>query len=232
MNNGRDCAHGRQVGKFDTCDLIDAEQRILELEAQVEQLRKPLSALVKVCHDRGGSLEEDGEFAYKVKAWVFKSAKTALDATPAQCLAEIKAQAVEDFIFALCLSDVPVVSNEVMDFSEVYANQLRQQANHHHTDIAEQAVKEPDNQCSWITKWISVNDGLPADKDKRNRASFVWVITASKCGNVGCIAFDPHKQIFTDECAGEWVDLTKGITHWMPLPPHPTKKLRQQGDQK
>lgn len=33
MNNGRDCAHGRQVGKCDTCDLIEAEQRIMELEA-------------------------------------------------------------------------------------------------------------------------------------------------------------------------------------------------------
>lgn len=42
-------------------------------------------------------------------------------------LAEIKAQAIEDFIVALCRSGVPVVSNAVMDFSEEYANQLRQQ---------------------------------------------------------------------------------------------------------
>ena len=42
MNNGRDCVHGRQIGKCDTCDLIDAEQRILELEAQVEQLKQDI----------------------------------------------------------------------------------------------------------------------------------------------------------------------------------------------
>jgi len=39
MNNGRDCVHGRQVGKCDTCDLIDAEQRILELEAELATVR-------------------------------------------------------------------------------------------------------------------------------------------------------------------------------------------------
>lgn len=72
-----------------------------------------------------------------------------------------------------------------------------------------------------MSEWISVKDRLPTEKDERNRASFVWVITASACGHVGCIAFDPHKQIFTDEYAGEWIDLTKGVTHWMPLPEPP-----------
>lgn len=40
MNNGRDCPHGRQVGKCDTCDLIEAEKEIEALKAQVEQLRE------------------------------------------------------------------------------------------------------------------------------------------------------------------------------------------------
>lgn len=46
MNNGRDCLHGRQVGKCDTCDLIKAElelQRVTAerdaLAAQVKQFR-------------------------------------------------------------------------------------------------------------------------------------------------------------------------------------------------
>jgi len=50
MNNGRDCEHGRQVGKCDTCDLIEAEKRIDELEqenaalqAQVEVLKNELT---------------------------------------------------------------------------------------------------------------------------------------------------------------------------------------------
>lgn len=33
MNNGRDCAHGRQVGKCDTCDLIEAEKEIESLKS-------------------------------------------------------------------------------------------------------------------------------------------------------------------------------------------------------
>ncbi len=40
MNNGRDCLHGRQVGKCDTCDLIKAEKEIEVLKTQVEQLRQ------------------------------------------------------------------------------------------------------------------------------------------------------------------------------------------------
>lgn len=34
MNNGRDCPHGRQVGKCDTCDLIKAELELQEVEAE------------------------------------------------------------------------------------------------------------------------------------------------------------------------------------------------------
>lgn len=58
MNNGRDCAHGRQVGKCDTCDLIDAEQRILELEAQVEQLN---ALIIKMQERATLFLQPDGE---------------------------------------------------------------------------------------------------------------------------------------------------------------------------
>ena len=42
MNNGRDCPHGRQVGKCDTCDLIKAE---LELE-KVTAERDVLACLI------------------------------------------------------------------------------------------------------------------------------------------------------------------------------------------
>jgi chromosome segregation ATPase len=41
MNNGRDCDHGRQVGKCDTCDVIAAELELekvtAELTATIEQ---------------------------------------------------------------------------------------------------------------------------------------------------------------------------------------------------
>lgn len=34
MNNGRDCPHGRQVGKCDTCDLITAELELEKVKAE------------------------------------------------------------------------------------------------------------------------------------------------------------------------------------------------------
>lgn len=107
-----------------------------KLKAQVEQLRKPLSTLVKTCHDRGGALEEDGQFAYKVKAFVFKSAKNALDATPARCLSEHDAVVGRKAFIAgvnatgqgyngeLGLSD-----DEIIDLAELYVSRkIRQQA--------------------------------------------------------------------------------------------------------
>lgn len=44
MNNGRDCLHGRQIGKCDTCDLITAE---LELEKVREERDSYLAELQK-----------------------------------------------------------------------------------------------------------------------------------------------------------------------------------------
>ena len=121
MHNGRDCAHGRQVGKCDTCDLIDAEQRISELEAQVEQLRDSMEDLM----------------AFQVKhldVWhnlPYDRCSALLKATPAQCLAEIKAQAGRDgFVecyFALRRAEYGDVFDLVKSADE-YANQLRQQA--------------------------------------------------------------------------------------------------------
>lgn len=37
--NPRDCPHGRQLGKCDTCGLIVAEMRIAELEAAIRKHR-------------------------------------------------------------------------------------------------------------------------------------------------------------------------------------------------
>jgi hypothetical protein len=61
MNNGRDCEHGSQVGKCYICDLVDAENRISELEKEVsialklnynlrwniEELKKELAKALK-----------------------------------------------------------------------------------------------------------------------------------------------------------------------------------------
>jgi len=126
MNNGRDCVHGRQVGKCDTCDLIEAEKRINELEqenaalkSQVEQLR--LAALSAISFMSGGDAKAKLRDAY--------------DATSEQCLAEHDAE--------VAAKSVDVVINHyktkfpstekftaawIIEGLEQYANQLRQQA--------------------------------------------------------------------------------------------------------
>lgn len=37
MNNGRDCPHGRQVGKCDTCDVITAELELQKVSAELKE---------------------------------------------------------------------------------------------------------------------------------------------------------------------------------------------------
>lgn len=80
MNNGRDCAHGRQVGKCDTCDLIEAEKEIEALKSQVETLRKAI-----IWYD-------DCDSASQTR-YALLGMLDAAKATPAQCLAEIQADA-------------------------------------------------------------------------------------------------------------------------------------------
>lgn len=74
MNNGRDCPHGRQVGKCDTCDLIKAELELEKvkadrdaLSAHIEALRRELQACQNVLH----MLAHDGQvtpaYAYDAK---------------------------------------------------------------------------------------------------------------------------------------------------------------------
>ena len=123
MNNGRDCVHGRQVGKCDTCNLIDAEQRILELEAQVEQLRAAGNALRKPW-DLSKIL--GAETRMLVQQWDVVAA-----ATPAQCLAEVNAHAGRDGFIAgyfHCRNEGFQFEDELENSADAYANQIRQQA--------------------------------------------------------------------------------------------------------
>lgn len=117
MNNGRDCPHGRQVGKCDTCDLIEAEKEIEALKAQVEQLKDALqAALVNSPNPLSRAL--------------IKNIELALELTPAQCLAEIKAQAVEDAATELAsiISAPPGIYSGAVIKLNLIANKLRQQA--------------------------------------------------------------------------------------------------------
>lgn len=71
MNNGRDCVHGRQVGKCDSCDLANAEAQIIQLE------------------------RERDYFAHQT-ALFCKSAMTE-GLKPREAIAEIQAAAIEQF---------------------------------------------------------------------------------------------------------------------------------------
>jgi hypothetical protein len=45
--NNRDCPHGHQLGKCDTCDLIEAEKRIAEQDAEIKKLKADIVDMVQ-----------------------------------------------------------------------------------------------------------------------------------------------------------------------------------------
>jgi hypothetical protein len=72
----RDCPHGRQWGKCDTCDLIEANKRIAALEAENERLNQ-LSVDLRACmvearHKLGLEQDKNDELRAVVEAarWV------------------------------------------------------------------------------------------------------------------------------------------------------------------
>lgn len=103
--------------------LVDLQKERNELKAQVEVLRAALDSVLN-CGDWYSSALEfdhntDGHF---VQSGILK----AIAATPAQCLAEIKAQAVEDAIDYIRANAND--SREASFYGWHYAIQLRQQA--------------------------------------------------------------------------------------------------------
>lgn len=119
MNNGRDCVHGRQVGKCDTCDLIDAEQRILELEAEIEQLRNQ----VKIPSNSGEAVA----MALTGMNWLESNDKSRLTEFHNKYAAEIKAQAIEDALLMVYHEEDDHRGYYSYQGLSAYANQLRQQ---------------------------------------------------------------------------------------------------------
>lgn len=136
MNNGRDCPHGRQVGKCDTCDLIEVEKEIDALKAQVVALLNPAEeaaeALGFASHHLHGRVSENMlmDMAEKADALI-----SAIGATPAQCLSEHDAVVGRKAFIAgvnatgqgyngeLGLSD-----DEIIDLAELYVSRkIRQQ---------------------------------------------------------------------------------------------------------
>lgn len=97
-------------------EIEQLKQRIVELEAQVELMSK-ITNCFHVDPDGDGVLMKDAD------GFIFRGILPLLD-DASQCLAEIKAQAVEDALntWRLC-SD-----NNLRANLEFYANQLRQQA--------------------------------------------------------------------------------------------------------
>lgn len=98
--------------------IVELEELNQELAAQVEALKLPLKALLETSLGFGGSLQADGQFAYRVRESVFKKAESALATTPQQHLAEIRAGAVID----------AVVSHEVKYGNSQFGRHLREYA--------------------------------------------------------------------------------------------------------
>jgi seryl-tRNA synthetase len=106
-------------------EIIQLEQENRELKAQVEQLRD-------AGNDVYAELQQWAlQSSHKETDAVFKAWRKAREATPAQCLAEIKAQAGRDAVVsALRLYGEPSMTvSEIDSLADRYANQLRHQVN-------------------------------------------------------------------------------------------------------
>ena len=101
----------RDIGAKDYCDLMGRHDALV---VQVDRLRELGSVMLS---------ESDDETA----AVYMDRFESALKATPTQCLAEIKAQAVEDLTFPVVLRKM-WSSGEVHQWLKNEADQLRQQA--------------------------------------------------------------------------------------------------------
>ena len=130
MNNGRDCPHGRQVGKCDTCDLITAELQLEKvtaerdaLAAQVEVLRGKSKALIEQAER---VLYYDIENYLALKGFAYALDK-ALDATPAACLAKVQAEAGRaGYYEALQSHSDRTTRDEDVELADQYARRLLQ----------------------------------------------------------------------------------------------------------
>ena len=88
MNNGRDCPHGRQVGKCDTCDLIEAEKRVEGLEQKNAELAEQVEQLKDMLNE---AAENDPSMDINGTKW-FDKLSAVNKSTPAQCLADRDAE--------------------------------------------------------------------------------------------------------------------------------------------
>ena len=103
MHNGRDCEHGRRAGNCDSCDLAEAEKSIALLEAELAAANTQITGLhgerdalvaqnsvfrglINKARDEYIELHKDGETDCVTPYDRY-------DATPAQCLRQIQAEA-------------------------------------------------------------------------------------------------------------------------------------------
>lgn len=96
------------------------------LRAQVEQLRETIHLAYRhlTCLDKIGDIDGVGSAATYA---LLVELESAIKSTPTQCLAEVRAQAVEEFFSQVKYMEGLNV-NDICDAAEDYANQLRQQS--------------------------------------------------------------------------------------------------------
>jgi hypothetical protein len=98
MNNGRDCVHGRQVGKCDSCDLANAEAQISRLEWERDYFAHQTALFCKSVMTEG--------------------------LKPREAIAEIQAAAIEQF-FLEVKNLVGLSARDICEAAEAYASDLR-----------------------------------------------------------------------------------------------------------
>lgn len=128
MNNGRDCSHGRQIGKCDTCDLIEAEKEIDTLKAQLKKSQHTNYALMTMINRYATEIAR----CQRKEGWHDNHPLVEVNTmTPTQCLAEhdieVAAMAVEKAAFECKVAVVEGGAKWLcrVDSLEKYANKIK-----------------------------------------------------------------------------------------------------------
>lgn len=110
------------------CEALATKKMFDNLQEDNRRLRAQVEQLRDAGNDVYAELQQWAlQSNHKETDAVFKAWRKARESTPAQCLAEIKARAVEDAVEATTSNKYSLPLRDACDLYE-YANQLRQQA--------------------------------------------------------------------------------------------------------
>lgn len=127
MSNGRDCPHGRQVGKCDTCDLIAAEIELQKVTTERDALAVQVEALRREIQSAADWFSAYWPELNKAQCDRIRQMDSVANKTPQHHLRELRAEAGWAGYIAAMLSWMGLKNPDGINFPDAdrYAEQIR-----------------------------------------------------------------------------------------------------------